>query len=296
MIVVQLMGGLGNQMFQYAAGRSLALRLGVPLKLDLSFYEQSREQTTPRQYALDSFTLQAEFATPADLERLAGTRTRLGGIVPKLRCRLGIGTVREHCYREPHFHYDPTVQQLPDDSYLIGFWQSERYFGDDTDGLKREFRCRYPMDELNQGVANDIDLVESVAVHIRRGDYISNQKTASYHGVCSLEYYQQAASVIAQKLRNPHFFMFTDDPDWVAYSFRFDCPCTLVTCNRSGRAVDDLRLMSRCRHAIIANSSFSWWGAWLNSHRDKLVIAPKRWFAKPELNTEDLIPPSWITL
>ncbi len=296
MIVVQLMGGLGNQMFQYAAGRSLALRLGVPLKLDLSFYEQSREQTTPRQYALDSFALQAEFATPADLECLAGTRTGLGGIVSQLRSRLGIGTVRERCYREPHFQYDPAVQQLPDESYLIGFWQSERYFGDDTDGLVQEFQCRYPMDELNLNVANAIDQVESVAVHIRRGDYVSNQKTASYHGVCSLEYYQQAASLVAREMKNPHFFLFSDDPDWVTDSFQFAWPTTLVTCNQAGDPVNDLRLMSRCQHAIIANSSFSWWGGWLNRNPGKRVIAPKCWFNKPELNTADLIPPSWITL
>jgi hypothetical protein len=145
-------------------------------------------------------------------------------------------------------------------------------------------------------IAEQISRVNSVSLHVRRGDYVANLKVAAIHGLCSKEYYASAIKFISKKVERPHFFVFSDDINWVENNFKINYPCTYINQNFSNESYNDLRLMSLCQHNIIANSSFSWWGAWLNCNSEKIVIAPKKWFANSDKRCDDLIPEKWVRL
>ncbi len=296
MIIVKLMGGLGNQMFQYAAGRSLACRLGVDLKLDLSCLGAHHEGDTPRPYELGCFKIAADKASEDDVAALLGRKTVYATLRAKLCGRLGLQWELSRLYREPHYHYDQNFECLSDNVYLAGYWHSERYFAPIADRIAQEFTCRHPLLGRNLEIASDIDNTESVTIHVRRGDYVADRRTGDYHGVCSLEYYRAAIAELAKHTERPHFFIFTDDHSWVKAHLLLDFPATYVDCNGQDKGYEDLRLMSHCKHHIIANSSFSWWGAWLNRNPAKIVVAPRKWFNGPNPDTKDLIPAGWIRL
>ena len=291
MIIVKLMGGLGNQMFQYAAGRSLALRLNTALKLDLSFLEGNQTGNTPRTFALNCFAINADKAPCRETAIMKGKRTTLLGAIVA-RCTQK--TCRYTVFREKQFNFDPTFFSLKDNVYLEGYWQSERYFKDIKGNILEEFRFMPPLDGLNLALAEEIGEVDSVSLHVRRGDYVTDKNTSEMHGACSLEYYQIAVERVTQSLKDPSFFLFSDDPEWVADNIKLRYPTKYITHN-VGREYEDLRLMSLCKHHIIANSSFSWWGAWLSANHEKLIIAPQKWFNNI-VNTNDLIPNEWIRI
>jgi len=148
-------------------------------------------------------------------------------------------------------------------------------------------------DNVNFQTAERISAVNAVCVHIRRGDYVSNPTTNQFHGNCSLEYYRPAMGIMALKVEDPNYFIFSDDPEWASDSLKGASSMTTVDHNKADRNYEDLRLMSLCKHHIIANSTFSWWGAWLCKYTGKIVIAPRRWFRDELLNTSDLIPTGW---
>jgi hypothetical protein len=133
----------------------------------------------------------------------------------------------------------------------------------------------------------------AVSLHVRRGDYVSNPDSSRVHGLCGADYHQAAVRRIAEVVPQPHLFVFSDDPQWAAGNLHLDHPATIVTGNDTRRDYEDLHLMSLCKHHIVANSSFSWWGAWLDTNPDKIVIAPERWFAHEQHDTRDLLPPTW---
>jgi hypothetical protein len=161
--------------------------------------------------------------------------------------------------------------------------------------IRTDFAFRQPLTGLNVEIAQEIAVVNSVSLHIRRGDYASNPKTLSTHGTCSLAYYKEAIRKIIERVESPHLFVFSDDIDWARDNLNIDLPIRYVDHNRDSESFNDMRLMSLCRHHIIANSSFSWWGAWLNPHEDKIVVAPNNWFANSN-NTKDLLPTGWFAL
>jgi hypothetical protein len=198
--------------------------------------------------------------------------------------------------KENGFSFDPSMLEAKGNIYLEGYWQSEKYFVAIRDILLREFAFKYEQDAKSRDITKQIQKTESVSLHIRRGDYVHDPLTNQVHGLCSLEYYQKAVSYITQKIPNCHFYIFSDDHSWVSENFKLDYPFTLVDHNDASRNYEDLRLMSLCRHNIIANSSFSWWGAWLNTNHEKIVCAPKKWFNEPTLDTKDLIPESWVKI
>lgn len=287
-VTVRLIGGLGNQLFQYATARALALRNGGAVRLDVSGFEAYGL----RRYELDAYPIGATLASAQDLaafETQSPPAGILGRVMRKLRPPARI-------YREPHFHYDPQLasQELP--IYLDGYWQSERYFVEAADQLRRDLTPREPLDPDNAALADQIDAAEAVSLHVRRGDYVSNAHTNAYHGVCSLDYYRAAIALMRQRVDTPHFFVFSDDHDWTRENLRIDGPTTYVTANPADRGFRDMQLMARCRHHVIANSSFSWWGAWLNPSPHKIVVAPKGWFASQDNDTRDLLPTGWIRL
>lgn len=291
MIIVKLVGGLGNQMFQYAAARSLSLRLGVSLKLDLSFLEGNQTGDTSRLYKLNHFCLISEKASLDEASKMSGRGKSFLPTVFGQFFQMRVDGKSE--YIEKSFHYDPQLLGQPDNVYLVGYWQSERYFADINEVIRSDFTFKNPLADKNRELADEIQAVNSVSLHIRRGDYVMDEKIRAIHGGCGLEYYVRAEGWAAQKIEHPHFFVFSDDPVWVRENFKMQHPMTLVSHNGPEQAYEDLRLMSLCSHHIIANSTFSWWGAWLNPHPDKIVIAPMRWFNDPAIDTSDLIPSSW---
>jgi len=292
MIITQLCGGLGNQMFQYAAGRSLAYSLNTELKLDISLFREG----ALREYHLSAFNITENIASHMDLKKV---NRPLGWKVkhPVEASRSMIQRMATVKYvKESHFNFDPEILILSDNVYLDGNWQSEKYFKDIERIIREDFTLSEEPDYLNKHMAGKIRNCEAVSLHVRRGDYVSDPITTAYHGICSEEYYCGAISKLEGYVQNPHFFVFSDDPAWAKENIDTRYPTTIIDFNGSERDYNDMRLMSLCKHHIIANSSFSWWGAWLSNNSHKIVISPKKWFNKPDINSQDLIPEFWIRL
>lgn len=290
MIIVKLMGGIGNQMFQYAAGRRLSVVHRAPLKLDLTWFADMPDGDTPRKFLISLFPISASIASPAEIAAVKESRTRKGW--RRLFSPIPWNN-RLRIIEEKNSAFDPSVLRLSGDLCLCGYWQDERYFADIEKLLRQEFVFR-PMENVyGSKLINKLTSSESVAVHVRRGDYLTSPHTSARHGVCSLEYYHAAMETVANHFDSPHFFIFSDDMPWVKENLSSSIYSrTYVDHNGPDMAYEDLRLMSMCRHQIIANSSFSWWAAWLNCNDKKLVIAPARWYAN---GSKDL-PDKWILL
>lgn len=302
MIIVKLIGGLGNQLFQYALGRHLAEKNSTILKLDLSGFEEYKLH----RYGLHCFEIWQHIATTKEIHTFKrNMNTNLSRLSSKIGKRLRISFYPTSDFyqdtivlKEKQFFFDPSVLDAKGNIYLDGYWQSEKYFSAIRNILLREFAIKYEQDCRNKELAELIRNTKSVSLHIRRGDYVNNLLTNQIHGLCSFDYYQKAVNHIVQKIPDCHFYVFSDDHTWVSENFKIDYPLTMVDHNDASTNYDDLRLMSLCHHNIIANSSFSWWGAWLNANHDKIVIAPKNWFANTETNkqTFDLIPENWLRI
>lgn len=289
MIVVRLCGGLGNQFFQYAAGRRLAHARQTDLVLDLSWYHNTPSSNTPRVYELDHYNIQARLPVGMELFWCSLHQGRVLG-------RLPFFPRRWRHRRERAFEFDPAVLALPDNVYLDGYWQSHKYFADVADLIRHELVPWVPMGKADQAVARQMGASEdAVSLHVRRGDYVSNPATAKVHGVCGPQYYAQAIAYLAGRLHQPHFFVFSDDMAWAREHLAIPGAVTYVDHNDADTAYQDMRLMSLCRHHIIANSSFSWWGAWLSAQAGQTVVAPRVWFAD-QRNTRDLAPEQWVRL
>jgi len=291
MIIVRIMGGLGNQMFQYAAGRRLAAIHHTVLKLDISDFKDYKLHD----YGLSVFGIKELFATPEEIrlfkEPESNSFTRNLKKFLRRPSKLGITHIREKQY-----HLNPEILTMPDSVYLDGYWQSEKYFSDIADIIRNEFTVTSPQTDKNMALAQQIASCESVSLHVRRGDYITDEKTNTIHGTCDLDYYARCVKRLAQAVHHPCFFIFSDDPDWAEKNLKISHPVTFIGHNGPKKNYEDLRLMSQCKHHIIANSSFSWWGAWLGRHQDMIVYAPKRWFNSPSFNTQDLLPETWTRI
>ena len=177
---------------------------------------------------------------------------------------------------------------------MEGYWQSEKYFSDVADTIRREFAITAPSDDRGRELAAQMAARQSVSVHIGRGDYVAEPRHSRVRSMCTPEYYARCVAHVAGLLPDPRLFLFSDDPEWVAANLDFGHPTTLVSTTQPRPAHEDLRLMSTCRHHIIANSSFSWWGAWLDRRPNKLVLAPRRWMNDPRVDDRDVVPPGWI--
>jgi len=288
MIIVNLIGGLGNQMFQYALGRRLALLNDATLKFDLENLRLSRKLklkkwvlglfnigiTMPRNYGLYVFNIEENVMTRKEIQKL------------------NLPLVSEP---EPKFCFHPEILQTKGDCYLKGFWQAEKYFKDIEDGLRKDFTLKkeFSIDDL--AIAKEIKNGNAVSLHIRRGDYVTKAVVNKFHGTCSLKYYEDAVEYICQKGNNPKFYIFSDDIAWVKKNLNIKNDAVFVSDGKL-KDYEELTLMTYCKHNIIANSSFSWWGAWLNPQAEKIVIAPKNWLSDAGANTCDLIPENWIRL
>lgn len=292
MIIVRLSGGLGNQMFQYAAGLSLALKHGVELRFDLDWFDAFKLHQgleLPR-----VFGLELPLASALEKRRVLGllSESRLRQLLSRRSLRF----LRPTRFAiEPHFDFWPQFTHLPDDAYLDGYWQSERYFSLHAEQVRKAFSVTSPLDASNAALARQIDATTSVSVHVRRGDFARKPEVSRVHGVDLSDYYRNSIEVIGRRLDNPHYFIFSDEPEWVRNHLDIGAPWTVVDHNSGENSYRDMQLMSLCRHHVIANSTFSWWGAWLNPRADKIVVAPRQWFAN-DTPTNDLIPATWERL
>ncbi|OAI07544.1 alpha-1,2-fucosyltransferase [Methylomonas methanica] len=288
MIVVRLTGGLGNQMFQYAAGKSLSYLHNTILSFDTSYFNNQKL----RQYSLSTFNIQQHFIAP----------TRIKVIRPPFfEVKKFFHDQSSHkktsiflLYKENSFTYDTNFNKQPSNTYLDGYWQSEKYFTNIEHIIRQDLTFNNIPDSKNLQLINKIESSNSISIHIRRGDYVSSKQANEYHGTCGISYYNEAIKKMSTTIIEPHFFAFSDEPAWAHENIKTDYPLTIIDHNESEH--EDLRLMSLCKHNIIANSTFSWWAAWLNNNKSKIVIAPAKWFRATELSTQDLIPNSWIQL
>jgi hypothetical protein len=295
MIITKLTGGLGNQMFQYAMGRSLAEKNQTEFKMDITGYK-NQKGITPRKYALQIFNVQESFIDDINIDFLVKffRSYKIGKILLKLYNFLPIKS--RYYIVEPHYHFFSQIFNVSKECYLDGYWQSEKYFKDIENIVRKEFTLKKELQvRLNADLLKIIEMTDSVSVHIRRSDYITNKAANQTHGVCSVEYYDRAIEKIVKGFSNPHFFIFSDDIDWVKNNLKFNYPVTYVS-DGNYKDYEELIIMSYCKHNIIANSSFSWWGAWLNKNKEKRVVAPVNWFVDKSYNAKDLILENWIKL
>lgn len=292
MIYCHVLGGLGNQMFQYAACRALSLRLSEPLRLDVSgFTDYSLHQgfELPR-----VFTCNPEIATEQEIRDLLGWRA--SRLARKILVRPSLAMLHgTRLVVEPHFHYWPGIWKTSHNVYLTGYWQSEKYFLSHAAVIRAEFTFKSQLASRNAQLAEQISRVNAVSLHVRRGDYANNPKTTATHGLCSMDYYRAAIRHVAERVDRPNFIVFSDDIPWARENLAIAHPCVYVDHNHGVESYNDMRLMSLCRHHIIANSSFSWWGAWLNTRSDKIVVAPKKWFVQ-KIDVSDLLPADWTAI
>lgn len=294
MIAVRLMGGLGNQMFQYAVATYLAQRLNTSAVMDKIFFENIADVDTPRHYELDCFNLKEKFMAPAK-RPIENPESNYLGNLGKLRlAKDKLAGKAWQIYREPHHNYDPQVLNLPDWTYLIGYWQTEKYFMDIRQQILKDFSFKTTPSTRNNQLLKEITATNSVSLHVRRGDYVSNKHANKFHGTKDLAYYKTALKPVLKQTKNPVLFIFSDDPEWCKQNLKFPLETIYVEGNKKGS--EDLRLMVSCQHNIIANSSFSWWAAWLNQNPNKVVVAPKQWFNDPRVNVTDVIPEAWLKI
>ena len=290
MIISHFSGGLGNQMFQYAFGRATAKRLGTQLLID------STDSTLSIHNGFELariFNIQATEVTKEDMQEVLGIFRY--GLVRKALKVTGLRKLLKSTYiEEPCFHFEPEMLSIPDNSFIKGYWQSEKYFTEIENDIRSDFTFNLPLSPRNEEIAKFIDQSNSVSLHVRRNDFVKNPDINSFHGLCSLEYYNAAIRYIACRVEHPIFFVFSDDLNWVKSNLIIDFPCEFIGHNQGIESYNDMRLMSLCKHHIIANSSFSWWGAWLNPNTSNLTVAPECWFADPRLDTCDLLPADWM--
>ncbi len=291
MIVVTLMGGMGNQMFQYALGRSLSIKYNRPLKIDLSFLK--RKDMGPkfiyRDYDLDLFNVYEDF----DINQIGYSNYAWSG--PN-------GSLVK--INEPHYQYSEmmmksigdSISSNPEVNFLIsGYWQTPLYFKDIESQIRKDFTFKDDIDNSDDYIKDMLEKIRStnsVLLNIRRTDYLNT----NYHGVMGNEYLDKGVELIESKVENPHYFVFSDDVEWCKENIKYTNMTIVDHSYKGDRFGYYLQLMKNCKHFIIPNSSFAWWAAWLNEDPNKIVITPKQWFTDSNINTNDLIPYNWIRI
>jgi hypothetical protein len=286
--MTKLKGGLGNQLFQYACGRALSIRNGEELKLDITEYADNNTTDVARHYSLSHFNIKATIAT---IEEILKIKYSYGLISKATRI------FRTKILREFYIGFNKKILTRKGNSYLDGFFQTEKYFLDKEKEIRDDLKLKAPLNEKAKEISSLIkDAQQSISLHVRRGDYISHPVSRQYNGTCSLEYYTKALELIVSKIGDDiTIFVFSDDIAWVKENMPLPYPAIYVS-SPDIPDYEEMVLMSMCNHNIIANSSFSWWGAWLNPDPSKIVIAPKRWTLKEQWQYRDIVPPSWIRL
>jgi len=291
MIISNLKGGLGNQMFEYVAGYSLAKDKDVEYKIDLGHFKTQSEfkNETPREFQLDFFEIPYEFATEQEIVKVKKQYSR--GIFPilKLDSYLTMFNIRKY----------PLLTSISSDIYMDGYFQSEEYF------IKYEKDIREMFKLITKYITKDIikmcdemksNYDNSISLHIRRGDYVTNTQASKWHGLLSKDYYYNAIEYIKKEkgIEKPYIYVFSDDSKWVKENMSFDGNVTYIS--EDFNPAQAIILMSKCKNNVIANSSFSWWGAWLNPNKEKIVIAPEQWLVGSNRVSKGVVPKHWVKI
>lgn len=290
MIIIKLKGGLGNQLFQYATGRALAEERKEMLLLDLSYLSQNPKGAyTKRVFELDQIKYIAQIADPTQIKKFSSRRF-LSRILNRTRIK------SEFTFNESTSGYMPDIHQLPVNVLLDGYWQTDKYFNSIRVSLLNEIQPSIKFTDKGKIYAENIKKSNSVSIHVRRGDYIHHKKANEYHVICGLDYYKKAIEILESSYIDLHYYIFSDDIEWCKIKFDFLKKVEFIIDENDKKSSQDLFLMSYCKHNIIANSSYSWWAAWLNINREKIVVAPEIWFKKSNVQSPDLLPESWIKI
>jgi Glycosyl transferase family 11 len=284
--IIQVMGGLGNQLFQYALGRSLEIERDADVRYDLAMYNMPGE----RELSLLKYRTSVRAVSEFDkfTMRLSMGRT-LGRIAPLLN----LASAGWRVYNDPRNGCDSAVRDLHGRWYLRGWWQSPAYFDSIRATLLKELQPSETLTGTNLDMSRRIEQSNSVCVHVRRGDYVSSPVYSRILKTQTAEYYLAAMAEIRQRIADAKFFVFSDDAEWTQQHIQMDAPIVHVHHNGPKQDYLDLHLMSCCRHFITANSTFSWWGAWLSGHEGKIVIVPDVWGATGDGPPTGLIPKDW---
>ncbi|MCU7521148.1 MAG: alpha-1,2-fucosyltransferase [Ignavibacteria bacterium] len=299
MIICRLKGGLGNQLFQYAIARRLSKKCNCDFKLDISAFQNDN---FGRDYMLGKFNVIQNIVTSEELRTInlwfsnscKGKLLRCGSKVLPYYRRYIVNETR------PYF-YDQNILKIRNNSCLNGYWQNENYFKEIRDILLKEFVVVSKLRGKNKDLADDINKTNSVGIHIRRHKGIQSnsvlyKKVVSQYGLVSNEYYNRAVDIIANKQSNIEVFVFSDDIEWAKANLNFTYPITFVDNNDEANGYEDFRLLSLCKHQIIANSTFSWWAAWLNNYHDKVIISPNKWVQSLLNIPNGIYPDNWLLL
>ena len=275
MIGIKIKGGLGNQLFQYAIAKAFSLELKRKFKLDISIFEWY----TLHNYSLHHFNIQSDFYTPESKW--------------KMKLKKLLYTVVFYNEDQHPFHHNPNLIDIKSDFlFLEGYFQSQKYFIKFENEIRTDFQITSTLKPKTIDTLAFMQSVDAVSIHFRRGDYVGN----AVHDTDTTEYYNKAMQLIESNIKKPVYFLFSDDIPWVKKNFKTNFETHYIDFNDASTNFEDLKLMSSCQHNIIANSSFSWWGAWLNTNPNKTVIAPKIWFNDEKVTTHDIIPENWIKL
>jgi hypothetical protein len=285
LVIVKIQGGLGNQLFQYATGKAIALRNDFPLKLDLEWYHRNSD----RSFMLKRFNAQVDIASASEILKLKGANDNM--FLKGLR---KLKLLRPAIMEDGPGGFNASLMNVKKPIYLNGYWQSPKYFESIANVLRADFTIR-SLNPSAEAYRKIIESGNSVALHVRRGDYVTNHAANSFHGVLPLTYYRRALDRLRLILPAFNLFVFSDDVKFARDAFSDDSNIHFVAGNTDE---EDLVLFSLCHHQITANSSFSWWGAWLNKNTEKKVFAPQQWFVDPGKNatSQNLIPPTWIRI
>lgn len=301
MILVKLMGGLGNQMFQYAAGLSLANEENTALKLDLTFLNNSNSTHTIRKFELDCLNIKSTIIEKREVENFEKKARLFKNFkiskLDKFLFRNLLAIPKIYSYHGPE--YKSEIFENGSNCLIEGYWQNEKYFNRIRKHIINEFTFKQFIIDKNLALVQEMKSCNSISLHVRRGDYITNKDANQFHGTCSLQYYSTAIQYILAKVENPFFYIFSDDTEWVRKNLYLDeIQHKIIEGNSGEKSYNDMYLMSNCNHNIIANSSFSWWAAWLNNFNYKIVIAPKQWYSSDIQNdlAIDLIPKKWLRM
>lgn len=286
MIIVQLKGGLGNQLFQYAAGFSLALHKKCQLKVDCNYLGKDVVVGSLRELELKNFKIEVEIASQDEINFFFNKDTLLQKLIPPYK---------RFVYKEANFTYDTKFFESRESLYLKGYRQSEKYFSICKNNLLSKLQIKEEIGLDYLSLSKEFKKDKSVALHVRRGDYLQKE-ALRFHGVLDASYYNSALKKINSKIENPTLYVFSDDINWVKQNLHLPKNVMYVTNEMSKTAISDFHLISSCKHQIIANSTFSWWAAYLNPNPNKIVIAPKKWFNNAPYDTRDLFPPDWILM
>lgn len=289
MLIIKIIGGLGNQMFQYAYARMLKHK-GYDVTIDISGFESYKIH---HGYRLDSYAIDLEIAGKMDKDKIGIRGLTL--FFEKVKRKFNMPS-NKHLI-EQSLLFNPSLLEPIDNQLIEGYFQSENYFLEIRELLIAQFVLKEKLSSYSLTVLDEIHKSSvSASLHVRRGDYV-NTTNIQYHGCCSLEYYYCAIRTLQESYDEVRYFVFSDDIVWVKEHLEIE-NAFYVEHTSVHLEHEDIYLMSQCHHHIIANSSFSWWGAWLNQRQDKVVIAPKKWFEDTlkQLQSNDIIPQNWIKL